>query len=123
MKSSVKNSIIDDYISIILIDNFCNNFSFLNNKKTIVNDLHDLCKHLKQTYNELINIINLNDISFEVLNEQLSQNNQMYFIQKNQNFLNLKVFCIENINRLNKIKLTLKDKLLKLKINPDSLSL
>ena len=121
MKSAIKLSLIDDYISIVLIENFCRNFHELEEYE-FVKSLKSSTEALKVVVDEILDLLHLKNDSFLILTEQLSENNNLYKQQKLENFQNLKDFCNRNLCLLNGINLNLKDKLLKLKIKPTHLS-
>ncbi len=117
MKSAIKLSLIDDYITISLIDNFYNN-NFSCNLIPIIEKQKSLCLSLKKIYDKIFTLLNLKDISFSILEEQLSKNNHLYFQQANETFENLEKTLSKNEMLLSNINTNLGKKLLKLKINP-----
>lgn len=124
-KNKLKLSLIDDYIKIVLIKNFYSN-SF---EDVDLNDesikLMDSCKKLNQllfsTYELLLEKLKLNEVSLDVLKQELELNNLMFLKEKAENFSHLNELCNKNTKLLTAINLNLKTKLEKLKINPNNL--
>ena len=89
-KKRVKLSLIEDYLQIMLIHNFCSNsFEELKNH----NDFSDKLTQIKQfetelklVYENLFNILKMNDLSLLILKKELKENNIMFQLEKKQNF-------------------------------------
>jgi len=89
-KNKVKLSLIDDYVKIVLIKNFFDNsFDNLNLDEQVRNAIQQtrsLNCQLEDFYEKLITKLKLDDISFDILKHDLTQNNQLFLRQANQNF-------------------------------------
>ena len=119
-KRKVKLSLIDDYIRIILIENFYNNsfdaFNLDEETLKLLNKTKTFNLQLKNIYDELLEKLNLNDISLLILKKELKTNNTMFKRISNKSFLNLLEVCERNNLELNLIELNLKQKLKTLKL-------
>ena len=117
-KNKIKLSLIDDYIKIVLIKNFLNNsFSAfeLNKEQTDqINHSKTLVCLLDKTYNSIFDKLKLNDLSFEILKKELSQNN-ILFLRTTASKLN-QILNSNNLT-LNIILKNLKIKLINLKVD------
>ncbi len=120
-KNKIKLSLIDDYIKICLIKNFLNNNfepakldSFYLNLIPKMKQI-DLC--LEQAYNEIFNLLKLNDTSLEVLKNNLSSNNKQFELIQKQQFHNCSQIIDQSNNQLKSILNSLKSKTKSLKLN------
>lgn len=119
MKLNMKLSIIDDYIQIKLIKNFCNNdFSLFCNNICIdrINKTKEKCITLLNLYEQIINTLKLDDTSFLVLKQQLEINNSLYLKEQTSSFVNLSKLCDSFETTIDEILKNIKDKLTKLQI-------
>ena len=117
MKFAIKRSLIDDYISIVLIINFCNNTFCENLNISKIKNLQLASKSLREIYNKIFEILNLKDNSFLVLEQQLSENNSMFIRLEKENFTNFNEVCETCFHSLSAITGQLRYKLSKLKLN------
>ena len=89
-KNKIKLSLIEDYIKIVLIKNFYSNSFDDIDLSAESRKLLDNCKKLNQlllsTYELLLDKLNLNDISLDILKQELKQNNLMFLREKTDNF-------------------------------------
>lgn len=124
-KNKLKLSLIEDYIKIVLIKNFFrNSFEGLNlseQDKQVVDCSKNLNQILFSTYELLFERLKLNNLSLDILKQELEQNNLMFLEQKSLNFKGFKEVCTKNLNQLSEINSNLKPKLEKLKIKPINL--
>lgn len=119
MKTNLKLSLIDDYVQIVLIENFCKNkiSTICSNLSTNIHKIQKHCSLLKSFYEKVINLLKLNNVSFLVLQKQLSLNNTLYEKEKLNNFLNTHKIINQFEETLNTISKNIKQKLTKLKLN------
>lgn len=119
MKTNLKLSLIDDYIQIVLIENFFKNeiSTIFSSLSTNIHKIQKHCSLLKSFYEKLINLLKLNNVSFLVLQKQLSLNNTLYEKEKLNNFLNTPKIINQFEETLINISKNIKQKLTKLKLN------
>lgn len=119
-RSGLKLSLVDDYIQIMLITNFCNNDFSIINEQYLFNKIQTIkngCNSLKTIYNKMFTLLKLNNASFAILNQQLTLNNSQFEKEKKENFINL-VFTFKHMeNILYSININLNYKLKKLKLD------
>ena len=121
LKKKVKLSLIDDYIRIVLIENFNNNsfdcFDLDSSLTDTINKTKLINCELKTIYEHLFDTLNLNDISLLVLKKELKLNNNLYKRTISKGLLNLIEVINRNILELTIIKLNLNKKIKTLKLN------
>ena len=120
-KKKVKLSLIDDYIRIVLIENFYNNsfemFELDEDLTNTINKTKSVNCELKEIYEKLFEVLKLNDISLLVLKKELQINNNLYKKTLNKGILNLIEVLNRNFLELSIIKLNLNKKLQTLKLS------
>ena len=120
-KNKVKLSLIDDYIRIVLIENFNNNsfemFELDEDLTNTINKTKAVNSELKEIYEHIFDAMKLNDMSLLVLKKELKSNNNLYKRTVNKNLLNLIEVLNRNFLELSIIKLNLKKKLQTLQLN------
>ena len=120
-KNKVKLSLIDDYIRIVLIENFNNNsfemFELDEDLTNTINKTKAVNSELKEIYEHIFDAMKLNDMSLLVLKKELKSNNNLYKRTINKNLLNLIEVLNRNFLELSIIKLNLKKKLQTLQLN------
>ena len=122
-KKRVKLSLIEDYLQIMLIHNFCSN-SFENlenyiNFKNILIKIKQFETELKLIYENLFSILKMNDLSLLILKKDIKENNVMFQLEKEQNFNCIIQTMHKTEIKLNQISNNLSIKLKELKINPN----
>lgn len=101
MKNKTKLAIINDYVQIRLIENFSNNnFSNLISKTESekIKTLQELSSHLRNKFEQIINIMNLNDDSFVLLSTQLNLNNAQFNCVEPNNLTKTIDFASQKLN-------------------------
>ena len=125
-KSKLKLSLIDDYTKIIILKNFFKNpFDDVEMDSTssfLFQNLKNETADLEQTYNNLLQILNLKDSSFDVLCEQLSVNNTQFELLKANNFSTLQSTLIVAKQSLGYIRATLNERIACFKLNVNNLN-
>ena len=114
LKNKIKLSLIDDYVKLVIFENFLNN----DERNSTTLKIASVNSRLKKIYDELFKKLNMNDCSLLLLKKQLKQNSQLQLICNQQNRNDL----LNHINsEINKISSQLKQKLGKLKVKPTEL--
>lgn len=120
-KSKIKLSLIDDYIKIISIKNLFKNTYFQTLTTQSCVDLLTLTQKLDQyleiIYNALFEKLKLKNISLDILNNELKENNSIFLSLKQNKFSNLENILNSIYSDLKNISNTLKEKTDKLKVN------
>ena len=117
-KNKVKLSLIDDYIKIVLINNFFQNDILLNDLslESKVAEIRQLNNHIKLIYEQLFETLKLNDTSLMILKNDLKQNNQMFNLETNSNFNHTPKIVEKAYNDLIDISQNLNEKLKVLRV-------
>lgn len=113
-KSKIKLSLIEDYIKIMLANNFFNNdfdHTLSENQMILFNETKKLDAELKILFEYILNQLKLNDNSLQVLNQQLQKNNNLFNLEKQNCFSNLTNTLFMLNDELKKLKHNLKNKL------------
>ena len=89
-RNKVKLSLIDDYINILLVENFFNNDIDIKNFKTTTQEKYEklktLTSTLKSNYDKVFESLKLNDLSLLILKKELKNNNSFFQNVKQNNF-------------------------------------
>lgn len=117
-KNKVKLSLIDDYIKIVLINNFFQNDILLNDLslERKVAEIRQLNNHIKLIYEQLFEMLKLNDTSLMILKNDLNQNNKMFNLETNSNFNHTPKIVEKAYNDLIDISQNLNEKLKVLRV-------
>lgn len=117
-KNKVKLSLIDDYIKIVLINNFFQNDILLNDLSLEgkVTEIKQLNNRIKLIYEQLFDILKLNDTSLMILKNDLKQNNQMFTLETNSGFNHTPKIVEKAYNDLIDISQNLNEKLKVLRV-------
>ena len=112
-KNKIKVSLIDDFIQISLISNFCCSIERLNlnQHQTLLKENSNLVYILNKRYMELIEQLKLNDNSFKVLVNDLNKNNNLFEKEKQANFCHIEKTLKETKKVLTRIYAELDSKL------------
>ena len=116
LKNKLKLTLIDDYVKLIIFNNFFNN-DFKN--ITIcqqIKSMKELNCELKNTYEKLFNQLKMKDYSFLLLKQQLKLNNLLFESQVQNNFKEIDKVINKIYSAQNQILEALKFKLDKLKV-------
>ena len=116
-RKKIKLSLIDDYIKILLIENFFNNpFESINCSKLFF-ETKNLSQTLKNKYDNLLNQLKLNDLSLLILKKELKENNNLYQHEKTHNFTSLEKTLFQTKFKLDEISNNLTNKIKRLKVS------
>ena len=90
-KNKIKMSLIEDYIQLCLVQNFCNNdFSFVNNQTNFLfMQLQQTLKIVLSIYNQTFIKLRMNDLSLLILKKELKNRNYLYYREEQNEFKNL----------------------------------
>lgn len=119
-RKKIKLSLIDDYVKIMLIFNFCNN-SFDNCVFSSTNEEFKKLKNfnlkLKYAYEIILNKLKMNNLSLLILKKELKNNNSIYLKVLKNNFNNFDqtLFSLNKLMNMIHDNLSTKLKLLKIK--------
>lgn len=111
-KNKLKLSLIDDYVKLVIFENFFNTYNNLSFKEAISKRRQNT--RLKKLYDILFEKLSMNDCSLLLLRQQLNKNNQLEMLcnQQTEKDTLKKIF-----NSINNIEKMLPEKLARLKIN------
>lgn len=98
-RKKVKLSLIDDYIKIIIVNNFYKNpinQNILDNDTiNLINKIKLISENLKIKYDEIFEKLKLNDLSLLILKKELHSNNSIYNSFLKSNFNNIQPTLIK----------------------------
>ena len=113
-RNKVKLSLIDDYIQIYLINNFClsvEKIKLTDEQFFLLNENKLACSKLNENYLYLFEKLKLKDLSLNLLLKDLKDNNMMFQKEKNNNFSTLNHTLFETKKALELISTNLNSKL------------
>lgn len=114
MKKKIKLSLIDDYIKIMLIKQFYNNYSQLISA-SCQESTGKQALNLENTYNLIFKLLKMDDLSLDILKRQLQNNSKNFLLNSEK----LKSILEKSKIEINSIEKNLPEKMSKLKINPN----
>lgn len=120
-KNKIKLSIIEDYIQLLVIDNFFkNDFSTLEEglNKDLFLKTKNLHKELLFNFNQTLEILKMNDLSLLILKKDLKDANHIYLKEKNSNFSTLNSTLKDINTKLKLLSLNLEKKQKELNLVP-----
>lgn len=118
-KKQIKMSLINDYVFLMCVKNFCNNsfdcFTYENQQIKTLSEQNHL---LFQTYNKIFEKLKMNDISLLILKKETKHDNSIFLNEQQNNFISTnetikQLQAKQNIltnelgNKLEMLKLTL----------------
>ena len=119
-KNKIKLSIIEDYIQLLVIDNFFkNDFScVVQLDKTLFAEVNKTHTFIMFQYNQTLEKLKMNDLSLLLLKQELKDVNHIYNRLEQNNFSNINLTLEELSKKLSTLSLSLKEKQKELKIVP-----
>jgi len=118
-KSKVKLSLIDDYIKIFMLNHLFETIHenpFSQELKIEIENQHIKSFNLKSVYENIFQVLKLNNNSFLILKKDLEQNTSLLNKLQQDNFSCLESFLVTTKQDLQNISYSLKEKLNKLNL-------
>jgi hypothetical protein len=118
-RNKIKLSLIDDYIQIYLINNFClsvENIHLTDEQFFLLKENKTICSKLNENYLCIFEKLKLQDLSLSVLLKDLKNNNTMLKKEQDNNFSTLNYTLSETKKVLDSISTSLDTKLKLLKL-------
>lgn len=112
LKNKIKLSLVDDYVKLVIFENFLNIYNGSTSKEVVIKI--NQSSRLKSLYDVIFEKLSMNDCSLLLLKQQLKQNNELTKLCNEQTERDMLKMIFE---KLDSIEQNLSYKMTKLKIN------
>lgn len=116
LKNKIKLSLIDDYVKLVLFENFFNTYNISSSQE--IASKHNQSTKLKRLYDIIFEKLSMNDCSLLLLKQQLKQNNELTKLCNEHTERDIFKKISENVDS---IEQNLSYKMARLKINATEL--